>query len=493
MIKELEINSTISKQTRKLEKDKLRIEIGALQRKIKELGIPIMILVDGWNCSGKGYIINELTLPLDPRNFVVYNEPRKTHELKNRPFLYYYWTHTPGKGEMVAFDTSYYSQVAERSKKDKISVKKLTKEINNFESSMALNGTVIIKFFINISQKTQQKRLEKLADDPIASWRVTEKDWKENENYQEVEKHWENLINDTDTSENSWNIINGKDLKQASFTVLNVLVNELRKVIKEAENKKKPELKPLIKVNEEEVKDSILSKKSPEEIIPQSLYKSILKEYQAELRELEFMIYRKRIPVVIAFEGFDAAGKGGAIKRVAKNLDPRGYRVYPSSAPSDVEKAHDWLWRYWNAVPKRGHFSIFDRTWYGRVLVEPIEGFCSEEEYQEAFKEIRNFEKQLTDFGTVVLKFWMNISDEEQKVRFEAREENPDKRWKITEEDWRNRDKRGEYIMAADKMFEETSTKKAPWIIINGDDKRFARIQVLSEIIKHLRKAIEKA
>ncbi len=203
-------------------------------------------------------------------------------------------------------------------------------------------------------------------------------------------------------------------------------------------------------------------------------------------------MFRERIPVVIAFEGFDAAGKGGAIKRVCENLDPRGYRVYPSSAPTDEEKAHDWLWRYWRGIPKRGHFSIFDRTWYGRVLVEPIEGLLSKEDYTEAFGQINEFENQLVQFGTVLVKFWMNVSPEEQARRFQEREADPLKHWKITDEDWRNREKRDAYVVAADRMFKETSTKDAPWTIIDGDDKYYARITVMEAIIKAITASLSK-
>ncbi len=489
MVKDHERAVEASKESIKKERDELRYKIGALQRKIKELKIPVMIIMDGWSAAGKGSIINELMIPLDPRSFVVYNESRQTHEIRNRPFLFYYWTHSPANGQIVTFDSSYYQQVYARTKKDDIPVDKLIDQINQFEESMYNNDTVIAKFFINISQKEQAKRLTRIENDPIASWQATKKDWAENENYEQIEEQWDDMISKTNTEHSPWYIINGKNRKMAAVEVLKILVDTLQAEVDKREAQKPQKLRPLIKVKDDKPVESPLNVFNPEDTIPQSLYKPIIKEYQAELRNLEYMVFRRRIPVVLAFEGFDAAGKGGVIKRVAKNLDPRGYRVYPSSAPTDVEKEHDWLWRYWNAVPKRGHFSIFDRTWYGRVLVEPIEGFLSEKDYQLAFGQIRDFEKQLTDFGTVILKFWMNISDEEQLKRFEDRQNNPEKQWKITEEDWRNREKRNEYIVAADRMFEETSTKKAPWIIINGDDKRYARTKVISEIIHSLRKA----
>lgn len=491
MLKDYEIKNDLDKAQRKKEKDTLEYQIGALQRCVKQLGIPVIIVVDGWSASGKGKVINELMLPLDPRSFVVYNPTRQIHEIRNRPLMYDYWAHSPAKGQMVIFDSSYYEQVFARSKRDDVPVKKLIGQINEFENMLTADGTVIIKFFLNITKKLQRERLDKLKVDPIASWQASKKDFKQNKHYDDIEAQWVEMISETDKECAPWHVVDSSDLKQAAFDVLSITTGELEKAVKAAQNAPKAEHVPLITVDKKIVKDSKLSHFDKDDVLAQNVYKKVIHEYQDTLRDLEYMVFRKRVPVMIAFEGFDAAGKGGAIKRVAADLDPRGYRVYPSSAPNDIEKAHNWLWRYWTTVPKRGHFSIYDRTWYGRVLVEPIEGFCTKAEYKRAFGEIRDFEKQLTDFGTVLIKFWMNVSPEEQEARFKARETDPQKRWKITDEDWRNREKRPQYVMAAERMFKETSTKKAPWIIINGDDKRYARTEVLSHIIHYLRKALK--
>ncbi len=484
-----EVTKEEHKKALKEEKKQLAIRVGELQRRVKELGIPVMIFIDGWSAAGKGEIINDLMIPLDPRNFIVYNTPRNTHELRNRPLLYDCQINTPERGQIVLFDSSYYAQVYKRAEEDKVSVEKQLVQINEFEEAMAEDGTVILKFFFQISQKTQRKRLKALESDPIASWRATESDWKQNKNYEKIRDQWDAMIPETDTGNAPWSIVVADDLKAASYEVLRTLVTRLEHAVSKKEKEKAQALHPLI-TGKKASADSLLMQFNPEDTIPKTLYKDVVKEYQNELRQLEFLIFRKRIPVMLAFEGFDAAGKGGAIKRIAENLDPRGYRVYPSAAPSNIEKEHNWLWRYWRTIPKRGHFSIYDRTWYGRVLVEPIEGFCTEKEYEDAFGQIRSFEKELTEFGTVILKFWMNVSDEEQTNRFHEREADPLKRWKITEEDWRNQKKRSAYIEAADRMFAETSSKKAPWIIINGNDKLYARIKVLSTIIGALRKAV---
>ena len=195
----------------------------------------------------------------------------------------------------------------------------------------------------------------------------------------------------------------------------------------------------------------------------------------------------RRIPVVLGFEGWDAGGKGGAIKRLTEAMDPRGYVVNPTAAPSAVEKNHHYLWRFWKA----GHVAIFDRTWYGRVMVERIEGFCTKEEWQRAYKEINDMEAHLAHSGAIVLKFWMHIDKDEQERRFKERMENPEKQWKITDEDWRNREKWDQYEEAVNEMVIRTSTSYAPWIIVEGNDKYYARIKVLESVVNAIERRLK--
>ena len=196
--------------------------------------------------------------------------------------------------------------------------------------------------------------------------------------------------------------------------------------------------------------------------------------------------------MVLGFEGWDAGGKGGAIKRLTEKMDPRGYTVIPTASPNDWEKAHHYLWRFWQAMPKAGHLSIFDRTWYGRVMVERIEGFCTTGEWQRAYKEINDMERDLYDAGAIVLKFWMQIDKDEQERRFKARQENPEKQWKITDEDWRNREKWDQYEEAVNEMLIRTSTPHAPWVVVEGNDKYYARIKVLETVVRAIEKRLER-
>lgn len=226
--------------------------------------------------------------------------------------------------------------------------------------------------------------------------------------------------------------------------------------------------------------------------VDKETYKKKLAELQVKMRELEFAIFNERIPVIVVYEGWDAAGKGGNIKRIVEKLDPRGYSVISIAAPRGDEKTHQYLWRFWKHIPKAGHIAIFDRSWYGRVLVERVEGFCSTEDWKRAYQEINEFEGQLDSFGTVVVKFWINITKEEQQRRFDERQNDPFKNWKLTDEDIRNREKWDVYLEAVEEMLLRTSTHYAPWTIIEGNDKYHARLKTLSTITDAIEAALDK-
>jgi polyphosphate kinase 2 (PPK2 family) len=225
--------------------------------------------------------------------------------------------------------------------------------------------------------------------------------------------------------------------------------------------------------------------------LPREQYNEQLKALQAELHELAFKVYAQKVPVVVVFEGMDAAGKGGAIKRLTENIDPRGYVVWPIAAPAGDDRERHYLYRFWRRLPEQGQIAIFDRSWYGRVLVERLEGFCSEEAWKRAYSEINHFERELTDFGTVILKFWLHISKDEQLARFRERERTNYKSWKITDEDWRNRGKWEDYMLATQEMLLKTSTATAPWTLVEANDKLYSRIKILRTVAEKLRHALK--
>jgi len=220
-------------------------------------------------------------------------------------------------------------------------------------------------------------------------------------------------------------------------------------------------------------------------------YSRELMRRQVQIRELGYQVYKRKRPVVILYEGWDAAGKGGSIKRMTQRLDPRGYVVYPISAPVGEDKTHHYLYRFWRRLPERGQIAIFDRTWYGRVLVERVEGFAAEAEWKRAYREINSFERQLRDFGTIIVKFWVHISREEQLARFEQRKQIGYKSWKLTDEDWRNREKWPLYEEAVEDMILKTSTATAPWTVVEGNDKHWARVRALTTVVETLSEELD--
>ena len=220
-------------------------------------------------------------------------------------------------------------------------------------------------------------------------------------------------------------------------------------------------------------------------------YKKELEKLQYEMLNIQQFLFEKKLGLIIVFEGMDAAGKGGAIKRLTQTLDPRGVLVHPISAPQPHEKRYHYLHRFWRKLPQYGQIGIFDRSWYGRVLVERIEGFANSDEWERAYEEINSFEKALTDDQYIVIKFWIHIDKDEQFARFKERQTNPMKAWKLTDEDWRNREKFDEYVVCANEMFEKTGTINAPWVLISGNNKQYARINVLKETISHVKRVAD--
>ena len=323
---------------------------------------------------------------------------------------------------------------------------------------------------------------------------MTEADWRHNEQYDDYMCAYEEMLENTDTDFAPWTIIEATDREYAQAKILTTVVNALQEKINdvrakaaEKEAEKEAQKADVPGEAEESVfKTSVLDGVDLNKTMTKAAYKKKLKELQGRMEKLHSKMYHKRIPVVLAFEGWDAAGKGGAIRRLTETLDPRGYEVVPTAAPNDIEKAHHYLWRFWNSMPKAGHIAIFDRTWYGRVMVERIEGFCTEDEWKRAYKEINQMEANMTNFGAIVIKFWLHIDKDEQERRFKERMENPEKQWKITDKDWRNREKWNQYVEAVDEMILRTSTTNAPWVIVEGNSKYYARIKVLETVVRAL-------
>ena len=508
MLEKVDLTKKLSKEEYKEKMPLLEARLGRLQRECKALGIPIMIVFEGFGASGKGLQIGRLIQSMDPRGFEVHPIKNETEEERMHPFMWRFWTKTPAKGRIAIYDGSWYRRVLidrfEKRTKNK-ELADVFHSINSFEEQLAEDGTLIIKLLLDIDKKEQKKRFDKLEKNKETAWRVTQGDKERNVHYDEYAAMMEDMLFKTDTDYAPWTIIESMDKRFATLkiytTVIKAMADQIEKLQKEKEEKEAKKLADsesaaggetdavaeIAKEADEEMKDlqvSILSKADLSLHYTREEYKEKLDKLQKKVEKLHGELYRRRIPVVLGFEGWDAGGKGGAIKRLTERMDARGYVVNPTASPNDIEKAHHYLWRFWRAMPKDGHVAIFDRTWYGRVMVERIEGFCTTEEWKRAYKEINDMEKDLYDAGAIVIKFWMHIDKDEQERRFRERQENPEKQWKITDEDWRNREKWDQYEDAVNEMLMRTSTDYAPWVVVEGNDKYYARVKVLRTVVE---------
>lgn len=495
MLEKVDLNKKMGKKEYKEQMELLQPKLAYLQRTCKENGIPVIIVFEGLGAAGKGTLINQIIEPLDPRGFFVYSTAVETQEEKMHPFLWRFWTKTPERGRIAIFDRGWYRRVLTDRFDGLTPEEKLAEaygEICSFEQQLSDDGVVILKLFIHISKKEQQKRFEKLLETKKTAWRVTKDDLKRNKHYEEYLQMNEEMLEKTDSSYAPWHIIEGTDREYAAVKMMQIVSDALEQAIahKKEAKKRKAATGAKTKAPQEMLRTSVLAGINPSKELSREEYKEKLEKLQTKLSDLHNQLYRYRIPVVLVFEGWDAGGKGGAIKRLTRALDPRGYAVNPVAAPNDIEKVHHYLWRFWTKMPKAGHIAIFDRSWYGRVMVERIEGFCEEEEWKRAYREMNEMEAELAHAGSIVIKFWLHIDKDEQERRFKERQENPEKQWKITEEDWRNRAKWDEYEKAVDEMLVRTSTIYAPWVVIEGNNKYYARIKVLQTVVDAIEKRL---
>lgn len=504
MLEQINLEKKMEKSVYQKKMEVMEPQLAKLQRECKALGIPVILVFEGLGASGKGLQISKLIYPLDPRGFQVFAIKKPTEEEEMHPFLWRFWTKTPEKGRIAIFDTSWYRKVSVDRFDNKISREELLyayQEINTFERTLTDDGAVLIKFFLYISQKEQKKRFDKLMGSRETAWRVSKEDLKRNKDYHRYKAMNEEMLEKTETEYAPWTIIEAEDRRFATAKIYATVVEKLsekvtakkEEMILTRERKTAGEEPQAWHPEEDKDLDStVLSKVDLSLAYTKDEYKEKLKKLQDRMEILHSEVYRQRIPVVLGFEGWDAGGKGGAIKRLTEPMDPRGYLVSPTASPTPAEKSHHYLWRFWKAMPKNGHITIFDRTWYGRVMVERIEGFCTKEEWQRAYREINDMEAHLAHSGAIVLKFWMQIDKDEQERRFKERMENPEKQWKITDEDWRNREKWDQYEEAVNEMIIKTSTSYAPWIIVEGNNKYYARIKVLESVVNAIEARLKK-
>jgi polyphosphate:AMP phosphotransferase len=492
MFESAELGHKIDKETFKVEEPKLRAELLEVQEQLRaDASFPVVILISGVDGSGKGETINVLYEWMDPRFLSTHAFYAPTAEERARPSMWRYWRALPPKGRIGIFAGSWYSHpIAERISNDisRAEFDQRMDQLNRFEAMLVNEGALVLKFWIHLSKDAQRERLKSIETNPLTRWRVTKASWDRLKTYDKLQEVAWHLLRTTNTPWAPWIIVEGTDDRYRSLTVGKTILDALQKRIADKRDQNSPVAPPFSpRIDRLDVLSSLDMTQS----LTKKVYETELATWQARLSELMRHPDFKKRALILAFEGADAAGKGGAIRRVMSAMDARQYQIIPIAAPTEEERAQPYLWRFWRHMPRLGRVVIFDRTWYGRVLVERVEGFCSTADWLRAYSEINDFEHDLWHAGGIVIKFWLQISDEEQLKRFEERAQVEHKRFKITEEDWRNREKAGAYHEAICDMIDRSSSGTAPWTLVESNDKYFARIKVLRTICERLEKELK--
>lgn len=492
MFESAELGHKINKATYDAEVPALREALLAAQFDLSQKGkFAVIILVGGVDGAGKGETVNLLNAWMDPRHIEVHVMGDSPEAQKYPPMLQY-WRALPPKGKIGVFFGSWYtSPIVQRvlGKSKMVDLNQSIQDINHFEKMLTNEGALIVKFWFHLSKEAQRVRLKSLEKDPKTRWRVTELDWQRFKLYNKFRKVSEHTLRTTSTAEAPWIVIEGTDPRYRSMTAGQILLQAMHKRMEQTD------LPPVLATPPLQASIDhldLFDKLDMTQTINDKKFAKELEKYQGKLNLLTRDPLFSQLSVITVFEGSDAAGKGGAIRRITGALDARHYRIVPVAAPSEEERAQPYLWRFWRHIPATGGMAIFDRSWYGRVLVERVEKYCAEADWMRAYSEINDFEEQLVKNNTILVKFWLTISKEEQLNRFQERETVGFKRFKITDEDWRNREKWDDYEIAVCDMVDRTSTEIAPWTLVEANDKNFARIKVLKTVCQRIETALIK-
>jgi polyphosphate:AMP phosphotransferase len=497
VLESAEVGHKLSKRAYAQQEPKLRETLLNAQYDLSQTRHgPVLLVISGVHAGGRGETANKLTEWMDPRHIRVVAFGPRTPEEALRPPAWRYWNAMPPKGKLGIFLHGWYSDAMAAASSGGIGDDRIhssVQAIREHEQMLTDEGTVLLKFWIHLSKSEQKKRLQELESDPRTRWRVTRDDWKAYRMYNRSHDLWEHLLRETSTGEAPWYVVEGVDERYRNLTVGKILLDSMQATVR-THTAKTGRLKhpvtptpPSVLDNLKLIRDLDLSKK-----LAENEYKKDLEKYQGKLARLSRHKRFADHSLVLVFEGVDAAGKGGTIRRVTGALDARRYVTVPVAAPTEEERLHPYLWRFWRNAPRLGDITIFDRTWYGRVLVERAEGYCTVSEWMRAYNEINQFEEQLTLGRAIVVKFWLQISKAEQLRRFKAREKTPFKRFKITGDDWRNRKKWDQYERAVCDMVDRTSTEIAPWTLVEAEDKKYGRIKVLRTIVDRLAEELKR-
>ncbi len=443
----------------------LKERLGELQREMRVKGLPVIVVFEGLDPVRTVDTVSKFLLPLDPRGFRYHNTRAPAQLDKEHPFMWRFWVRTPARGQMVIFDRSWYAR-ALAAGSDGLDGR--IAEVRRFEKTLSDGGTLFLKFFLY----TDPGRLSDCADGECG---ITDEDLVFGA-MEEAIPMMERMMSLTTTEQAPWTVVEAEDAEYAAIKVMRNAIARLEAALASAPAERQiflPEVEarsPLASIDlRQSVKDSD--------------YEKELERLQKKIRKRQEELYRSKRSLIVVFEGRDASGKGGGISRLTNSLNPRTSKVVPIYAPTEQEKAHHYLWRFYRALPSRGHIAIFDRSWYGRVLVERVDELASEAEWSRAYDEINDFERSLIDDGAELVKIWLEIDKQEQLKRFIDRVDDPKKSWKITADDWSSRQKWDRYTVAVDEMLVRTSTGTAPWTVVEGNDKNFARLKTIRTVL----------
>ena len=506
MFEAAELGRKVAKQDYKKQALALRGELLEAQRKMSGAKFPVIIVFAGVDGAGKGEIVNLLNEWMDPRWLITRAYGPPSDEEAERPEYWRYWRDLPPNGRIGFFLSSWYSRpILDRvnGRSSKADFGERLERVVEFERTLTANGALILKFWMHLGKSAQKRRLRKLEKDKSTRWRVTKLQWKNWRMYDKFIAAAEQALRQTSTVEAAWTIVEGDDEAYRSLTVATAIRDAIGSALAargqvpfaaKKQSQAPAEPKPAPANERAAASDSaaitILSHLDMKQKVAKEKFDRALEKEQGRLNLLQRRAQQKGVSTILVFEGQDAAGKGGAIRRITGALDARSFQVIPIAAPSDEERAHHYLWRFWRHLSRAGRLTIFDRSWYGRVLVERVEGFATREDWLRAYSEINEFEDQLVAHGIVLVKFWVHITFDEQLRRFKEREKTRYKQWKLTAEDWRNRGKWPDYERAVNDMVERTSTRIAPWTLVEGNDKNFARLKVLGTVCDRIERGL---
>lgn len=494
MFESANLSHQVSKLVYHREEPKLRAALLNAQYDLFENGrFPVLILIAGVEGAGKGETVNLLNEWMDPRHIHADAFPAPSDEERERPPMWRFWRALPPKGKIGVFFGAWHTSPIVGRVQGVIGEGEFSQhiaEILRFEKMLADEGVLLLKFWFHLSKEQQKKRLKALEKDPKTRWRVTDIEWKYFKLYNKFVKVCEPFLRKTSTGEAPWIVVAGADPRYRALTVGRHLLAAMRERLDEKPVRRLPDKTPPLLPAADNL--NVLRALKLDQPLIKADYEKQLEKWQGRLNVLSRHPRFKNISVVMVFEGNDAAGKGGAIRRLTGALDARSYHSVPVAAPTEEERAQPYLWRFWRHIPRRGRFEIYDRSWYGRVLVERVEGFCSEADWMRAYTEINDFEQQLARKNIVVVKFWLAISKDEQLRRFKAREKVAFKHFKITADDWRNRKKWNDYELAICDMVDRTSTSIAPWTLVEANNKYYARLKVLKTLCQAVESALER-